>query len=76
MVVFGKKHAKGRKRNKSHFATKFVELKLQLFSYDNISEIASGIFATESSFADHLELKTVNEITCPQQILANCMYIS
>ena len=30
------------------------ELKLHLFSYKNVSPIASKVFATQSSFTDHL----------------------
>ena len=37
---------------------------LQLFSYKNVSQIASKIFATQFSFTDHVKRKTVNETTC------------
>ena len=40
------------------------EFRLQLFSYKNVSNIASKIFAIQPSLFDHLKHKIVNKTTC------------
>ena len=40
------------------------ELWQQFFSYKNLFQIASRIFATEYYFIDHVKHKTVNKIIC------------
>ena len=37
---------------------------LQLFSNQNVTQIASKIFDTQFSFTDHLKRKIVNKTTC------------
>ena len=45
-------------------ASVMKKLKLKLFSYKNVSQIASKIFATHCSFTDHLKHNIVNETIC------------
>ena len=46
------------------------ELKLQLFSYKNASQLACKIFAMKYSFTDHLKHKVVNKTIC-RMLLTN-----
>ena len=55
---------KGQKTGKSQFVTKFIELKLQLFSYKNFLQIVRQIFAEQFSFTDHLKQNIVIKVTC------------
>ena len=42
----------------------FGKLRSQLFSDKNVSQIASKIFATQCSVANHLKLNIINKTTC------------
>ena len=55
---------KGQNRDKSKFITKYVEIRLMIVSYKNLSQIPCKIFATQCFFTDHLKHKLVDKTTC------------
>ena len=67
---------KDKKRFKSQFVTYFIRVKVTIIFIQNVSLIASKIFATQCSFTDHLKHKIVKLAQCPQQILTSCKNIN
>ena len=60
ILAFGSKKSR-KKVVKTNLQLDLYGLKLQLFSYKNVSQIAGKSFAMQYSFTDHLKQKIVNK---------------